>query len=297
MEHKPVMSKEIVSCLDLAPGKVVLDCTVGMGGHSALILPKILPGGRLIAMDRDEECLEYARRRLQDLSPNISFIHNDFRNFDRALDIAGVDKVDAMLFDLGVCSLQLDTPERGFSIKRDAPLDMRMDRSSYISAYDLVNNLTESEISSILRTFGQERWHNRIARYLVRAREQEPIATTGQLTAVVLKAMPRGFGYQRIHPATRTFQAFRIAVNRELESLDEALLKAVDYLSPGGKICVISFHSLEDRVVKNVFRGFCHQGKISLVHSKPLVPSGEEISENPRSRSAKLRVAQLTSPL
>lgn len=292
MEHKPVMAKEAIEALNLRPGNTVLDATIGCAGHSLLILGKILPGGRLIGIDRDGESLDCARKTLSDYIPSVTLVHDDFRNLDKIIKDLKIDKVDAMLFDLGISSLQLDSPERGFGIKVDAPLDMRMDRSSYISAYDLVNNLTEDEISCLLKRYGEERWHNRIARFLVRERQRRPIETTGQLSSVVLRAMPRGLGYQKIHPATRTFQAFRIAVNRELESLEEALDKAIEFLNIGGRISVISFHSLEDRIAKNVFRKFYHEDRARLIFSKPQVPSFEEVKENPRSRSAKLRAIE-----
>lgn len=292
MEHKPVMVKEAIDSLNLKPPNTVLDCTIGSGGHSALILEKILPGGRLIGIDRDNESLNYAREKLLDFSSSIDLMHADFRFLDKVLTELKIYKVDAMLFDLGVSSLQLDSPDRGFSIKLDAPLDMRMDRTSFISAHDLVNNLTEEEISSLLKRFGEERWHNRIARYLVRERARHPIVTTGQLSSVVLRAMPGGMGYQKIHPATRTFQAFRIAVNRELESLEEALNKAIEFLNISGRISVISFHSLEDRIVKNIFKKFYREGRAKLIFAKPETPGFCEIRENPRSRSAKLRTIE-----
>lgn len=296
MEHKPVMSKEVLASLNLKPGQTVLDCTLGTAGHSLLMLEKIMPQGRLIGVDRDNESLDYARQRLNDFGENVTFIHDDFRNFDNILSGLKIERVDAMLFDLGISSFQLDKKERGFSIKLDAPLDMRMDRTSYISAYDLINNLTEEEISSILKTFGEERWHNRIARFLVRARQVEPIATTAQLSTVVLRAIPhKARHYQRIHPATRAFQAFRIAVNRELESLEEALVKSIDYLNIGGRIVVISFHSLEDRIVKNVFKKFHQEHRAKLIYAKPQVADFEEVKENPRARSAKLRAIERIS--
>ncbi len=301
MEHKPVMSVEVSESLNLRPGCVVLDCTIGTGGHSELILKKIMPKGRLIGVDRDKESLDYSRQRLASFTDAVTLVHNNFRNIGDILNTAGVDKVDAMLFDLGISSYQLDTPERGFSIKNDAPLDMRMDQSSYISAYDLVNNLTEDEISSIIKTFGQERWHNRIARYMVSARNAQPIATTGQLSSIIIRAIPKGFNRSRIHPATRTFQALRIAVNRELESIEEALRKSLDYLNIGGRISVISFHSLEDKIAKNTFKRFVKEARakliqaksgISDIRAKPEIASPEEIEDNPRSRSAKLRTIE-----
>jgi len=286
------MMDEVIKSLNLRPQSTVVDCTVGTGGHSIEILKHITPKGRLIAIDRDKESLECAKEELKEYGGSTIFVHNDFRNIDRILDDLQIEKVDAILFDLGISSFQLEAADRGFSIKNDGPLDMRMDRSSYISAYDLVNNLTEEEISSILRAFGQERWHNRIARHLVRARVSQPIATTGQLSSIILKAIPHGLSHSKIHPATRSFQAFRIAVNRELESLEEALRKAVNYLSKGGRMSVIAFHSLEDRIVKNTFKKFFREGRVNLVNNKPVIPEAEEILVNPRARSAKLRTIE-----
>jgi len=286
------MSVEVSESLNLRPGCVVLDCTIGTGGHSEFILKKIMPGGRLIGVDRDKESLDYSKQRLASFGDAVTLAHNNFCNMGDILSTAGVDKVDAMLFDLGISSYQLEAPERGFSIKNDAPLDMRMDQSSYISAYDLVNNLTEDEISSIIKTFGQERWHKAIARYMVRTRNAQPISTTGQLSSIVMKAIPRGLNRSRIHPATRTFQALRIAVNRELESIEEALRKSLNYLNIGGRISVISFHSLEDKIVKNTFKRFAREARARLITLKPEVPACGEMEDNPRSRSAKLRTIE-----
>ncbi|MFH0827854.1 MAG: 16S rRNA (cytosine(1402)-N(4))-methyltransferase RsmH, partial [Candidatus Omnitrophota bacterium] len=202
--------------------------------------------------------------------------------------------IDGIVFDLGVSSFQLSDAGRGFSFQSDGPLDMRMDRNSYICAYDLVNNLNEEELAHLLKAFGQERWHNRIARILVQERLRHPITTTGELSRIVLSAIPPRFKrfHYRIHPATRTFQAVRIAVNRELESLETAINKAIGLLNPGGRICVISFHSLEDRVVKFTFKKFALEGAIKIITAKPLTPKESEIKDNPRSRSAKFRVAE-----
>jgi len=203
-----------------------------------------------------------------------------------------VKRVDGILFDLGLSSFQLDNPERGFSFRQEGPLDMRMDRHSYISAYDLINNLNEDEISSLLRNFGEERWHNRIARYLVYERQKHPIATTTELSEVIVRALPHKYRYFRIHPATRTFQAVRIAVNRELETFETSLQKTMDFLNKSARICVISFHSLEDRIAKLEFRKFAKDGLINIITAKPLTPGLSEIRDNPSSRSAKLRVAE-----
>lgn len=291
--HKPVMCDEAVAALNLKPGQTIVDATVGTAGHALKILEKISPGGRLIAIDRDEDSLSIARECLKDSGGRVVFVHDDFRNINKVLDGLGIKKIDGILFDLGVSSYQLDTKERGFSFRYDAPLDMRMDKTSYILAYDLVNNLTEKEISDILWAFGEERWHNRIARNLVRQRALNPVATTAQLRDIVMKAMPyKGSAHQRIHPATRTFQALRIAVNRELEALEEALLNIGAFLRKNAVICVISFHSLEDRIVKRNFRENAFKGVYKVITKKPLEPAPEEIAANPRSRSAKMRVAR-----
>lgn len=291
--HKPVMLDEAVGSLNLSPGMTIVDATIGTGGHSAKIIEKISPGGRLIGIDRDEEAISIAARELDKYSADIDFIHSDFRGIDAVLESLKIEKIDGIIFDLGVSSYQLDTKERGFSFRYDAPLDMRMDKSSYVLACDLVNNLTEKEISDILRAFGQERWHNRIARYLVRERKNNPVATTAQLRDIVLRAIPRRFSNrQNIHPATRTFQALRIAVNRELEALSEALGKIPNLLRSNSRISVISFHSLEDRIVKNNFKANSIDGLYTLITKKPLTASGAQLRSNPRSRSAKMRVAQ-----
>ncbi|MDD5594818.1 MAG: 16S rRNA (cytosine(1402)-N(4))-methyltransferase RsmH [Candidatus Omnitrophica bacterium] len=290
--HIPVMLRESIDYLNLAPGKVVVDATLGTGGHSLAILEKISPGGKLIGIDRDSEGLKIAKERLSAFKNSTEFVYGNFVDIDKILGSLKVKKVDAIIFDLGVSSLQLEDPERGFSFQNEGPLDMRLDRNSYISAYDLVNNLNEEEISTLLRNFGEERWHNRIARYLVRERQKHPISTTRELSEVVIRALPYKHRYYRIHPATRTFQAVRIAVNRELETLQAALEKTVGLLNKKARICVISFHSLEDRIVKFSFRGFASAGVIKIITPKPLTPKEDEIAENPSSRSAKLRVGE-----
>jgi 16S rRNA (cytosine1402-N4)-methyltransferase len=290
--HIPVMCGEVIDYLNLAAGKTIVDATLGMGGHSLKILERILPGGKLIGIDRDEDAIKIARERLSSYSASCEFVYGNFTDIDKILSGAGVSKADGIVFDLGVSSRQLEDPARGFSFQSEGPLDMRLDRNGYISAYDLVNNLNEDELSELLWNFGQERWHNRIARYLVKEREKHPISTTRELSEAVSRAIPYRYRHYRIHPATRTFQAVRIAVNRELESLGIAIRKAVELLEKNGRICVISFHSLEDRIVKFSFRDFAAQGKLKIITPKPLVPTEEEARGNPRSRSAKFRVAE-----
>jgi 16S rRNA (cytosine1402-N4)-methyltransferase len=289
------MYREVINYLNLKPGDIVVDATVGTGGHSALILKHITPGGKLIGIDKDIESINVCREQLKEFQGSYELVYSDFRDIDRVLKEININKVDAMLFDLGISSFQLQDTRRGFSFQSEGPLDMRMDKAGFISAYDLVNNLNQEEISTLLRTFGQERWHNRISRYLVKEREKSPIATTAQLADLVVKAVPYNYRYHRIHPATRTFQALRIAVNRELEALDEALNKAIELLDNNGRICAISFHSLEDRIVKLNFRKFTAQSKLKLITKKPQRPLVDEVKENPSSRSAKLRVAERIS--
>lgn len=292
LRHTPVMLQETLSYLNLKNGMTVVDCTLGLGGHALSICEKIAPRGRLIGIDKDEESLAIAKDRLKNFSKNCVFVNDDFRNFDKVLDQAHVNGADAVLFDLGVSSFQLDNPARGFSIKNEGPLDMRMDRKSFISAYDLLNNLTEEELSSILWRFGQERFSHRLAHSFVEARDKAPLSSTKQLAELVVRAMPVKARFQRIHPATRTFQALRIAVNRELDALEEALRKSALYLNKGGRICVISFHSLEDKIVKENFKELFKTQRFRLVFKKILRPSEEEIEDNVRSRSAKMRVIE-----
>lgn len=291
--HVPVMLHEVIDYLKLAPGQVIVDATMGTGGHSLEILKKITPGGRLIGIDRDEDSLAVCRERLSEFKDVVEFVQANFLDLDKVLATLGIDNIDGIVFDLGISTYQLKDAKRGFSFNQEGPLDMRLDRSSYISAYDLVNNLNENELSQMLWNLGQERWHNRIAHLLVEERKVEPIVTTKQLAALVMRAIPHRYrrSYYRIHPATRTFQAIRIAVNRELEILESAIKKAVAVLNKQARICVISFHSLEDRVIKHTFRALNAQGVIDIITAKPLTPSLGEIDRNPSSRSSKLRVA------
>lgn len=290
--HLPVMCEEVLEHLDLKPGKVIVDATVGMGGHSIEILRRITPGGMLIGIDKDEESLALCRKNLEEFKGSFELWHGDFRDVDKVLAQMNISAVDGILFDLGISSYQLGIAERGFSFRMEGPLDMRMDRTSFISAYDLVNNLNEEELSNMLWSFGQERWHNRIAHLMIQERQRAPITTTRQLSDIVMRATPHTHRHYRIHPATRTFQAIRIAVNRELETLDEAIKKAVGLLRSHGRICVIAFHSLEDRIVKLNFRAFNQDKTLKVITKKPLFTSQSEKSDNPASRSAKLRVAE-----
>lgn len=290
--HVPVMRQEVVDYLRLPGGGCFVDCTLGMGGHTRSAAAWLGNEGRIIAIDRDQESLMLAQKNLASCPTKITFVHEDFRRVDQILEQQGIREVDGFLFDLGISSFQLDNPERGFSFREDGPLDMRMDQDMCFSAYDLINSLSEKEISSILKVYGEERFHNRIARYLVNERKRHLIGTTKELCDVVLRALPAHYRRQKIHPATRTFQAFRIAVNRELEALEVALTKSLDLLKTGGRICVISFHSLEDRIVKVNFRAFAKAQRMTVITPKPLWPSDEEVAQNPRARSARLRVGE-----
>ncbi len=306
LKHYSVLLNECIEALNIRPDGIYVDGTLGMGGHSEQIA-KRLTTGRLIAIDRDEMALGRARERLAPYADRITFVHGNFRDLPQLLADAGVAGADGMLFDLGVSSPQLDNPERGFSYMADAPLDMRMDRSEGITAWFIVNKWPEEKLKRILYDFGEERYAPRIAQAIVRRRETAPIDTTLELVDVIRSAMPAAALREKQHPAKRSFQAIRIAVNDELGSISELLDHAVDLLNPGGRLAVISFHSLEDRIVKNAItsrehgctcpREFpvCTCGFVQTLRSvtrKPILPSPQELEENPRSRSAKLRVAE-----
>jgi len=290
--HTPVMVKEVLSYLQLLPGKVIVDCTLGEGGHSEGILRKILPGGYLIGIDQDDDALSISRLRLSRYEDSIRLVQGNFKDIRDELKNLGFDAMDGVVFDLGVSNLQFSTPERGFSFQLEGPLNMRMDKRAQITAFDLINNLSEIEIANLIYKFGQERYSRRIARRIVQVRAKNIISTTTQLAEIIVNALPHKERYKKIHPATKTFMALRIAVNRELEVLEFALNEAIDLLNPGGRICVISFHSLEDRIVKNIFRDSAKTGRLQLITKKPLIPTDEEQQENKKSRSAKFRVAQ-----
>ncbi len=292
--HIPVMLNEVIEYLKPALGNTFVDGTLGLGGHAEVMLGLIGTKGRLIGIDRDAQALAVARENLKDYQGQCDFVHDNYCHIDKVLDGLGIQTVDCILLDLGLSSFQLNNPERGFSFRAEGPLDMRMDQDSYISAFDLVNSLSEKEISAILKDLGEERWHHRIARGIVQERSRKPVETTKELGDIVLRAMPRRKEWQKIHPATRTFQAFRIAVNRELEGLEEALDKCIGALAAGGRIGVISFHSLEDRIVKQKFRSLAKDGILNLIVKKPLRPSDGEAKVNPRARSARLRIAERT---
>lgn len=286
----------MLGVLEPAPGKTIVDCTVGLGGHAEAVAERIRPGGRLIGIDRDAQALEIAQKRLKGSGEtDILLMHGSFDELDAIFERLGIKKADGFLFDLGVSSLQLDKPERGFSFRHDAPLDMRMDPAAETTAAVIVNRSSEAELDRILENYGEERFHRRIARAITEERKKKPIETTGRLVEVILRAVPYKARHGKVHIATRTFQALRIAVNDELKRLERALDEAIGFLNPSGVICVISYHSLEDRIVKNKFREAKAKGTLEILYKKPVVPEEEEIGENPRSRSAKLRAARATA--
>jgi 16S rRNA (cytosine1402-N4)-methyltransferase len=288
--HVPVLVGEVVQQLELSRGGVFVDGTVGLGGHTRALLE----GGatRVIGFDRDAEALMIARSALAGYGDRVELVHADYREAGAELDRRGLGEVDGVLADLGVSSMQLDDESRGFSFRTDAALDMRMDRSRGETAADLVRDLSEAELADVIFTFGEERFSRRIARAIVRAREEAPVTTTGRLASLVRSAVPRR-GYQRIDPATRTFQALRIRVNRELDGLDRFVHDAAMRLRRGGRLAVITFHSLEDRIVKHTLRGLDREaGVVRVLTKRPITASDEEIAANPRARSAKLRAAE-----
>jgi 16S rRNA (cytosine1402-N4)-methyltransferase len=286
------MLEEVIGYLNLKPGDRALDGTIGGGGHAIEILKRIKPGGMLIGLDADASAVNIAGDKLSESGPCLKIVNENFRNLDLVLSEEGITALDAVLLDVGVSSYHLEDGSRGFSIQRDGPLDMRMDPRLKFSARDIVNRCKESELAEIIRKFGEERFYRRIAGRIAEERAKKPIETTGELKDVIYRAVGGRRGYMRIDPATRTFQALRIAVNDELGALEDGINKAVSYLKPGGRICVISFHSLEDRIVKNCFRGCSVKGILKILTKKPLRPSDAEAASNPRARSARLRAAE-----
>jgi 16S rRNA (cytosine1402-N4)-methyltransferase len=288
--HRPVMVVEALRFLAPERGGFFVDCTVGLGGHARALLD----GGatRVLGLDRDREALTEARATLAGYEDRVELVHADYRELATQLDGRGRQTVDGVLADLGVSSLQLDSTTRGFSFRHDAPLDMRMDTSRGPTAGDLLRYVDETTLANVIFELGEERYSRRIARAIVRARADAPIATTGRLAEVVRRAMPRR-GYQRIDPATRTFQALRIWVNRELDGLDEFVRAAARHLRPGARLVVITFHSLEDRIVKHTLRELDRErGLIEVLTKKPVEAAEAEIEANPRARNAKLRAAE-----
>ena len=290
MTHVPVMTAEVLQHLRPEQGGLFVDCTIGLGGHSRALLEA--GATRVIGVDRDLDALAQARETLAPWRDRIELVHADYRTLADVLDSRHIATVDGALADLGVSSLQFDAPGRGFSFQRDEPLDMRMDRSAGETAADLVARSTERELADAIFQYGEERFSRRIARAIVDARRETPVATTGRLASIVRRAIPRR-GPARIDPATRTFQALRIWVNRELDGHDRFLETAAARLRAGARLVVITFHSLEDRIVKHTLRRLEQRSAgVKVLTKKPLVPRGEEVERNPRARSAKLRAAE-----
>ena len=290
MRHEPVMVADVVELLVPSRGGLFVDCTVGLGGHSRALLEA--GADRVIGLDRDAAALDIAREALAAWRDRVELVHADYRELDRVLDERGIAAVNGALADLGVSSMQLDAEGRGFSFRRDEPLDMRMDQSRGPTAAELLRDVEEAALADVIFQHGEERYSRRIARAIVAARRESPVTTTGRLTAIVRGAVPRR-GYQRIDPATRTFQALRIWVNRELEGLDAFLFAAARRLLAGARFAVITFHSLEDRIVKHAFRAIARaEAAIRVLTKRPLVPADDEVAGNPRARSAKLRAIE-----
>ena len=305
--HRPVLLHECIEALNIRPDGVYLDGTLGRGGHSQEIVKRLSDRGRLLCIDRDRQALEEAGERLAPWRDRITFLHGNFADLDALMAEAGVEAADGMLFDLGVSSPQLDDPDRGFSYMHDAPLDMRMDRDDALTAWTVVNRWPRDELRRILSQYGEERYAGPISAAIERARQTGPIETTGQLVDIIRSALPASALREKQHPAKRSFQGIRIAVNDELGAVSRMMQAAVPRLRQGGRLAVISFHSLEDRIVKSELaaaaRGctcppefpVCVCGKtpqVKLVTRKPILPGKEELEENPRARSAKLRVAE-----
>jgi len=306
--HKPVLLEECLQALDIKPDGIYLDGTLGRAGHSLEILRR-LTTGRLIGVDRDLTAIEAAKERLAQFGDRVTLVHSNFSRVGEVLEELGIDGVDGMLFDLGVSSPQLDEAQRGFSYMQDAPLDMRMDTTAALDAREVVNTWSVEELRRILFDYGEERYAPRIAQAIVRRREEQPIETTGELVEIIRSAMPAAALREKQHPAKRSFQAIRIAVNGELDELPPMLQSAAEGLKPGGRLAVITFHSLEDRIVKQTMKELatgctcppsfpvCVCGKkpkMKLITRKPIISGAEELEYNPRARSAKLRVAERT---
>lgn len=305
--HVSVLLNECIDGLNIKPDGVYVDCTMGGAGHSKEIVKKLSSEGLFIGIDQDINAINTAKERLNEYSDRVKFVHSNFENIKSELEKLGITKIDGVLADLGVSSHQLDEADRGFSYMQDAPLDMRMDVRSEFSAYDVVNSYSEDELNRIIKEYGEENWSRRIAKFIVEAREESPIKNTGELVEIIKKAIPKKARIDGPHPAKRTFQAIRIEVNNELGVITSLIRDVASIMNKGGRICIITFHSLEDRIVKNEFKYLatdcicppelpicqCDKEKeVKVITRKPTLPSKEEIEVNPRSRSAKLRVAE-----
>ena len=304
-KHKSIMLEETIASLDIKPDGIYVDGTLGGAGHSFEIVRRLTQGGRLIGIDQDGDALEAATRKLEPYMDRVTIVRSNYSKMKQRLEELSISSVDGILLDLGVSSYQLDNSDRGFTYREDVPLDMRMDQRQTRTARDIVNQYSEMELYHIIRDYGEEKFAKNIAKHIVRFREEREIETTGQLTEIIKAAIPKKVRMSGGHPAKKTFQAIRIELNQELDVLKDSLETMIDLLNDGGRLCVITFHSLEDRIVKNIFRTcqspcicppefpVCVCGRVSkgqVVTRKPIVPGEEEQLENPRSKSAKLRV-------
>ncbi len=305
-KHRSVLLRETIEELKIKPNGIYVDGTLGGGGHSFWICQNLGEEGRLFGLDQDSDALAFAGKRLVVYRDKITFVHSNYENMKAVLQEQGVTGVDGILLDLGVSSYQLDNPQRGFTYRdEDAPLDMRMDQRQELTAEELINTYSESELYRIIRDYGEDQFAKNIAKHIVMAREKKPITTTGELNEIIRNAIPAKVRATGGHPSKRTYQAIRIALNRELEVLENSLQDMIDLLNPGGRICIITFHSLEDRIVKTIFKKnehpctcppsfpVCVCGAVSkgkVITRKPILPGAQEMEENPRSKSAKLRV-------
>lgn len=305
--HQPVLLKEVIEGLEIGANWDLIDGTLGGGGHSYYMLKASAPKGKLLGIDQDKQALAAAQKRLEGYGDRVTYIHDNFKNIKKIFYINGWKKVHGALIDLGVSSFQIDNSERGFSYMQDGPLDMRMNRNASTTAKDIVNNLGKDELNKIIKNYGEEKWSARIADYIVKFRKEKPIETTQDLVRIIDKAIPRKFKEKNSHPAKRTFQALRIATNKEIEGLEQGIKDFVDLLHPGGRIAVISFHSLEDRIVKNTFKNLaltckcppklpiciCNtKPQLKIVTRKSIVASTDELEKNSRAKSARLRIAE-----
>ena len=304
-EHKSVLLYETVDGLNIKPDGIYVDGTLGGGGHAYEVASRLGEKGSIIGIDQDAAAIKAAGDRLKDFGEKVTIVRSNYCEMKSRLQELGIDKVDGIVLDLGVSSYQLDTAERGFSYREDAPLDMRMDQRQEMTARDIVNDYSERELFRVIRDYGEDKFAKNIAKHIVAAREKQPIETTGQLTEIIRQSIPMKFQKKSGHPAKRTFQAIRIELNRELDVLRETLDDMIELLNPGGRLCIITFHSLEDRIVKSAFRKnedpctcpkdfpVCVCGNVSkgsIVTRKPILPSEEELEYNSRSKSAKLRI-------
>lgn len=304
-KHTSVLLEETIEGLEIKPDGIYVDGTLGGGGHSSHIAAKLTAGGRLIGIDQDEAAIKAAGERLAPFGDKVTIVRSNYRNTAEVLKGLGIHKIDGMMLDLGVSSYQLDTEERGFSYRFDTALDMRMDTRQTLTAKDIINGYDEMELFRVIRDYGEDKFAKNIAKHIVRARQEKPIETTGELNEIIRAAIPAKMRAEGGHPSKRTFQAIRIECNKELEVLRESLEELIELLNPGGRLCIITFHSLEDRIVKTAFKKaenpctcpsnfpVCVCGKISkgkVITGKPVLPSEEELAENSRSKSAKLRI-------